>query len=130
MFDEHGPKASEILSATGTGITTVGGGIATYSALSTPATTIFGVSGVAVGGGVAAVGGVTILTGKIMGMFGLDEAGIEPEVITLPDASIRQSMSSYIESGGTFGPWPGTSFSSNPGMDPFQGQPDLLGVAT
>ena len=67
-----GTKASDIVKGVGVGITTTGGAISTYSAASTPVTTIGGVAGTVVGGGVAAVGGVTAFTGFVLGWCGLD----------------------------------------------------------
>ena len=70
--DDLGARASDIVKGVGVGITTTGGAISTYSAASTPVTTIAGIAGTTVGAGVAAVGGVTTFTGFVLGWVGLD----------------------------------------------------------
>ena len=77
-----GAKASDIVKGIGVGITTTGGAISTYSAASTPVTTIGGVAGTVVGGGVAAVGGVTAFTGFVLGWCGLDVDESEGDLLT------------------------------------------------
>ena len=124
-----GPKASQILTATGAGITAVGSGVTIYAIASTPATGPAG-AGVALAGAVTSgVGAVTTLTGQTLGLFGLDvveddgpegKFGASPQPLTpinLDSALVTDAYQQQDAAGtDSLGREP------NQGIDPYQAQ--------
>ena len=124
-----GPKASQILTATGAGITAVGSGVTIYALASTPATGPAG-AGVALGGAVTTgIGAVTTLTGQTLGLFGLDvveddgpegKFGANPQPLTPIDLNSAMVTDAYQHQNA-----PGADLIAgepNQGIDPYQAQ--------